>query len=217
MSVPDKFEMNHEEMDPPTLIIWLDDAATLQAAHVKISCIKDDWVPWSPHFKAHKEAISRALERAAALNLDHTEEVDAAVAAALEDVNINASYLVLRAKQEKDETWLHNNGYQLKGKLKRVYDRPVSAAALVIRAKNGPEIGEITLTWDKDLAAGSYQLRICKGHPQGDESYVDYSFLKKVRVVIGNLERASWYHFRIRGIGHNQTGPWSEPVGIIVT
>ncbi|WP_224981244.1 fibronectin type III domain-containing protein [Geomonas agri] len=216
MSVSDKFEMNHEEMDPPTFVLWLDDAATLQDGHAKI-IQKDQWVPGSVQFRAHKELISKEWDRACALNVHSTSELEAAVAAALEDVSINASYLVLRAKQEKDEAWLHNNGYQPKGKPKRVYDRPVSAAALGMKAKNGPGIGEITLTWDKDLAAGSYQLQICKGHPQGDESYADYGFLKKVRIVIGNLERASWYHFRIRSIGHNQNGPWSEPVGIIVT
>ncbi|MBJ6801130.1 fibronectin type III domain-containing protein [Geomonas propionica] len=217
MSVSDKFEMNHEEMDAPTFILWLDDAATLQDAHPKISTQKDPWAPGSIQFRAHKEVISKEWERASVLNVPSTRELEAAIAAALEDVNINANYLVLRARQDKDEAWLHNNGYQPKGKAKRVYDRPVSAAALVAKAKNGPEIGEVTLTWDKDAAAGSYQLQVCKGHPQGDESYADYGFLKKVRIVIGNLERASWYHFRVRSIGHNQNGPWSEPVGIIVT
>ncbi|QWV92383.1 fibronectin type III domain-containing protein [Geomonas oryzisoli] len=217
MSVFDKFVMNHAEMDPQDFIHWLDDAATLQAAHPKISTQKDVWVPGTSEYRAHKEAIARELEKAAALNVAMTKELEAAIAAALEDVHTNANYLMLRAKHEKDDSWLHNSGYQHKEKPKRMFDRAVAAVALMLRAKNGPNIGEVTLSWDKDFGAGSYQLQICKGHPNGDESFYDYGFLKKVRTVVGNLERASWYYFRIRSIGNNEVGPWSEPVGIIVT
>ncbi|WP_224963115.1 fibronectin type III domain-containing protein [Geomonas subterranea] len=217
MNVTDIFVMNHADMDPPEFILWLDDAATLQAAHPLISTQKDQWAPGEVQFRAHKEAISKAWERASALNVCSTKELDAARAAALEDVNINASYLVLRAKHGKDDAWLHNNGYQAKEKTKRIHDRSVSAVALNLKAKNGPSIGEVSLNWDRDPGAGSYQLQICKGHPQGEESYVDYGFLKKVRTVIGNLERASWYYFRIRSIGNNEFGPWSAAVSIIVT
>ncbi|QWV96388.1 fibronectin type III domain-containing protein [Geomonas nitrogeniifigens] len=217
MSVFDKFVMNHADMDPPELVLWLDDAATLQAAHPKISTQKDGWVPGADQFRGHKEAISREWERATALNQLTTKELDAVISAALEDVHINASYLVLRAKHEKDDAWLHNNGYQPKEKTKRTYDRSVGSVALMLRAKNGPNIGEVTLIWVRDPGAGSYLLQICKGHPQGEESYADYGYLKKVRTVVGNLERASWYYFRIRSIGNNELGPWSEPVAIIVT
>lgn len=217
MSASEKLVMNHAEMDPPQLVLWLGGAATLQAAHAKISALEEKWVPWAPHFMAHKEAISREWERALALNVPTTKELDATVAAALEDVHINASYIVLRARQEKDDAWLRDNGYQPKEKPKRVYDRSVSADALGVKAKNGPEIGDVTLTWERDPGAGSYQLQICKGHPQGEESYGDYGYLTKVRTVISNLERASWYYFRIRSIGNNEFGPWSEPTSIIVT
>ncbi|MBJ6751503.1 fibronectin type III domain-containing protein [Geomonas anaerohicana] len=217
MSLLGTILMNHAEMAPPELILWLDDAATLQAAHTKINTLMDAWVPGTTKFREHKEAIARELEKANALNVSTTKELDAAVAAALEDVHTNASYLVLRAKHEKDDSWLHNNGYQPKEKAKRGHDRSVSASILGLRAKNSPNIAEVSLSWDKDLAAGSYQLQICKGHPQGEGSFEDYGFLTKVRVVIGNLERASWYHFRVRSIGHNEFGPWSEAVGIIVT
>lgn len=216
MSASDIFVMNHADMAPPELMTWLDDAAILQAAHVKISTQKDGWVPGAPQFKEHKENIEREWQKASALNLDTTKELEEATAAALNDVNTNASYLVLRAKHEKDEAWLHNNGYQTKEKTKRIYDRGVSTAALVLRAKNGPNVAEVTVSWEKDPGAGSYQLQICKGHPQGEESYVDYGYLRKVRAVIGNLERACWYYFRVRSIGNNEIGPWSEAVGIIV-
>lgn len=217
MNAADKFLMNQQDMSPPEFMLWLEDTATLQAANPKISTEKDAWVPGPFQFLGHKENIAREWNKATAQNVDTTKELEEAIAVALDDVYINAAYLVLRAKHGKDEAWLHNNGFQWKEKGKRIYDRGVSAEALPLRAKNGPNIGEVTLNWDKDLGAGSYQLQICKGHPQGEESYVDHGFLKKVRVVIGSLERASWYYFRVRSIGHNETGPWSESVGIIVT
>lgn len=217
MNAADRFLMNHAEMDPPNLMLWLEDAATLQAAHEKISALTEEWVPWAPHFRKHKEAIAMALQNAAAQNLATTTELEEKVAATVEDVHINANYLVLRARKEKDDAWLHNNGYQLKEKPKRIYDRAVSAMALLLRLKNGPNIAEVTVSWDRDPGAGSYQLQICKGHPQGEESFGDFGFFTKVRTIAGNLERASWYYFRVRSIGNNETGPWSEPVGIVVT
>lgn len=217
MNAADRFHMNQADMDPPEFAMWLDDTATLQAAHTKISTQKDEWVPWAPQFRGHKEAISKEWEKAVAMNVATTKELEEATAAALEDVYINASYLVLRAKHEKDDAWLHNNGYQLKEKVKRTYDRGVSSVPLVPRVKNGPNIAEVTVSWERDPGAGSYLLQICKGHPQGEESYADYGYLKKVRTVVGNLERACWYYFRVRSIGNNESGPWSEPVSIIVT
>lgn len=217
MNAADRFLMNHAEMDPPGLMLWLDDAATLQAAHTKISAEIDKWVPWSPQFRAHKETISKELDRAIALNLTTTKELELAIAAAVFDINTNGNYLVLRAKHEKDDSWLHNNGHQWKEKPKRNYDKIVSAIALLLRLKNGPNIGEVTVSWDRDPAAGSYQLQMCKGIPQGDESFADYGLFRKVRTVVSELERACWYYFRVRSIGDNEVGQWSEPVGIIVT
>ncbi|MBJ6724157.1 fibronectin type III domain-containing protein [Geomesophilobacter sediminis] len=217
MNATDRFLMNHVDMNPPELIIWLNDAATLQEAHPRISAEKDHWVPGAQQFREHKETISREWEKAGSLNVTWTKELEAATAAALEDVNINANYLVLRAKHAKDESWLHNNGYNWREKSKKSYDRTVSMVALSLRLKNGPEIGEVTAAWGKDSGAGSYQLQFCKGIPQGEESFVDQGFYKRIRAVVGNLERACWYYFRVRSIGNNMTSPWSEAVGIIVT
>ena len=217
MNAADRFQMNHASMAPSQLATWLDDAATLQEAHSKISTQIDQWVPWSPQFRSHSKIIESELQKALALNVRTTKGLQAATAAALDDVHINATYLVIRAKKENDDSWPHNNGYTLKEKAKRVYDRMVSLFGLGLRVKNGPKIGEVTVSWDKDPGAGSYQLQICKGHPQGEESYEDYGLLKKVRTVVGNLERASWYYFRVRSVGNNEHGPWSEPVAIIIT
>lgn len=217
MNAAEKLLMNHADMAHLELASWLGDAATLQAAHPVISVKKDPWVPGATEFLQHKEAILKHLETAKALNLTTTKELEEAVAAALDDININANYLFLRAKHEKNEAWLHNNGYQLKEKAKRNYDKLVSATALLLRLKNGPGIGEVTANWDRDQAAGSYQLQICKGRPQGEEPFVDQGYFKKVRTTISDLERASWYYFRVRSVGNNEIGPWSEPVGIIVT
>lgn len=217
MNASDRFVMNHGEMTPRELIVWLEDAATLQDAHEHIRVKKDGWVPGASQFRQHKEVLSKCLDDLAANNETKSKELDQAVAAAQEDININANYILLRARQEKSDAWLHNNGYQLKEKLKRNYSKVIRAIACLLRAKNGPNIGEVTLSWEKDLAAGSYQLQMCKGKPQGEESYADQGYFTKIRTVVGNLERASWYYFRIRSIGNNETGPWSEPVGIIVT
>lgn len=217
MNASDTFQMNHADMDHPELVLWLEDAATLQAAHPLISVKKDEWVPGSTQFWQHKEAISKQWEAAQAANQESTKELEEAIAAALADININAGYLKLRAKHENNDAWLHNNGYQPKERTKRNFDKAVRAVALLLRLKHGPGPGAVSVNWDRDPAAGTYQLQICKGHPQGEESFVDQGHFKKVRAVIKNLDRASWYHFRVRSIGNNEVGQWSEPVGIIVT
>lgn len=217
MQASDRLLLNQADMDPPELILWLGDASTLQRGHALISTKMDEWVPGPTRFDEHKAKIAKCLEDAAALKLETTDELEEAVSDAVEDITINANYLALRARHDKNDAWLHNSGHHQKEKPKRNYNKMVSMIASLLAAKNGPGMGEVTLSWDKDPAAGSYQLQICKGTPRGEDSWTDQGYFTKVRTVINNLERGGWYYFRVRSIGNNQTGPWSETVEIIVT
>jgi len=204
-------KMNHME-----LISWLLDTATLQEAHPFHSVNWPDWVPGASNFRQHAAVLSSTGKAAENKDRGKVKERDQEHADTLLSISLNANYIVMRSIHEKDESLLHNVGYVLKNKTKKSNGTSISNTPLALKIKTGPDPGSVTVRFEKDMAAGSYQLQICKGEPVGEESWGDQAYYKGRRVTVSNLDRASWYYFRVRSHGNNTTSPWSAPVGIIV-
>ena len=219
MLLTDVYTMHSAKMSCTELVPWLLDTATLQEAHPFHSTNWPDWVPGAKKLREHAESLSVAVKAAENKDKEKTRERDQMHADTLLDITLNASYIVMRWHHEKDESLLHNVGHQLKEKTatkKSSGHTSVKSTPLVLWVKNGPDISSVSVRFEKDPAAGSYQLQICKGEPIGEESWGDYCFHKSCRAIVRNLDRASWYYFRVRSHGNNETSPWSAPVGIIV-
>ncbi|HBG04870.1 MAG: hypothetical protein A2075_00880 [Geobacteraceae bacterium GWC2_58_44] len=211
------FLMNFAKMGYTELIPWLLDTATLQEAHPFHRANWPDWVPGASKFREHAEILSVAVKAAENKDREKTKERDQKHADTLLSVNLNANYIVMRWHHEKNESLLHNAGYVLKEKTKKSYGRSsISNRPLDLKLKNGPDPGSVTVKFEKDPAAGLYQLQICKGVPVGEESWGEQGLHKSCRFVVIDLDRASWYYFRGRSHGDNETSPWSAPVGIVV-
>jgi hypothetical protein len=217
MLAADTFFMKYQKMSCSDLVPWLLDTATLQEAHPFHRVNWPDWVPGAVQFRQHAEALAVAVKAAENKDREKTRERDQLHADILESVTINANYIVMRARHEKDEGLLHNVGYVLKEKTRKNSGQPsISTTPLDLKVKNGGDAGSVALRFSKDPAAGSYQLQICKGDPAGEASWADQGIYKNCMVTVKNLERASWYYFRVRSHGNNQASPWSSAVGIIV-
>lgn len=218
MFTNDAFNMSlFGKMSYPELITWLLGTATLQERHHFHGGTMPDWVPAWVRFRQHADTLTKTTKAAENKDTVKARERDQEHANTLLSINTNACYVVMRAQHEKDETLLHNMGYEVKEKAKRNQAGPsISRLPLKIRVKRGPTPGSVVLTFEKDPAAGLYQLQICKGEPTGEESWGDHGNYKKCRIHIENLDRASWYYFRFRSHGDNESSPWSAPVGIIV-
>lgn len=199
------------------LIPWLLDTATLQEAHLFHCNNWPDWVPGARRFREHAALLGFAEKAAEFKDLKKIEELDQAHADTLLSINLNACYIVMRSIHEKDESLLHNAGYLLKEKaMKHHGPASVSDVPLNLKVKSG-EAGSATIRYPRDRAAGLYHLQYCKGVPAGEESWGDYGFNKGCLVVATGLDRASWYYFRVRALGSNKNGPWSTPLGVIIT
>ncbi len=211
------FNMPSQKMPPTDLVFWLYDAATLQESH---PFHKNNWPGWVPgwvKYRDYADSIPALLKAAENKDRSKVQELDLYLAEVLNSIYLNANYIVLRSHSEKDESLLHNVGYTLKEQTKKNYGlATISATPLVLTVKNLEAAGEIAVKYERDPAAGIYQLQICKGAPVGEESWWDKGYYKSCRVVLANLDRASWYYFRVRSHGNNETSPWSAPVGIIV-
>ena len=210
------FVMNHRQMSIDKLVYWLRDSATLQEAH---PFHKVDWSTWAPgalKFRQHADELLDAAKAVETKEPGTVKKRDQAHEEALWSIDLNASYIAVRARAAKDDSVLSNCGYVLKEKNKRSYTHAsLRSQPSVVKLKNSG-IGEVTVIFPKDPAAGAYQMQICKGHPTGDESWGEQGMYKNCRPVVTGLDRANWYYFRVRSIGDNETGPWSAPVGIIV-
>ena len=217
MMASELFLLPSVKMSYTELIPWLFDTATLQEAHKFHRENWPDWVPGAKRLREHAQSLT--ITGKAAENKDRAlaKQLEQELADTLLSVRLNANYLVMRSLHEKDESLLHNVGYVLRDKKKRSYALvSLSTIPLVIRLKNGDEIASVIVRYDRDPAAALYQLQICKGEPAGEDSWGDEGAHKGCRVIVRNLDRASWYYFRVRSYGDNESGPWSAPVGIIV-
>jgi len=205
-------------MPIPELALWLNDSATLQEAHPFHGHDWPEWVPGAARFRQHSTALTAGLEAAKNKDREKSRELEEEHASTLVSINMNATYIVMRSIHEKNDSLLHNVGYQLKEQTKRTNTlTSIRNAPMVLQVRKGPDSGSVLVKFERDPGAGLYQLQICKGQPAGEESWGDGGLHKGCRVVKNNLELASWYYFRGRSHGNNETGPWSDPVGIIIT
>ncbi|GFO58667.1 hypothetical protein GMST_09920 [Geomonas silvestris] len=220
MSANDIFVMNFHKMTPRELITWCLGTAALQEKHPFHGSTFPDWVHGARHFREHAATLSdleTAAENKDTLKMKQRDEEQAAT---FHSIDINTSYLVLRAKAAKDNSLLYGMGYEVK-EVKEKTKRPhqhvsVSRDPLKLEVERADD-GAVRLKIQRDLGAGGYQVQFCKGQPTGEDSWRDYANFKTVRPLIKNLERACWYFFRVRSHGDNETSPWSAVVGIIVT
>jgi hypothetical protein len=217
MSVNDFFVLNFLKMSRQEMITWLLGTAALQERHPFHGTRIPEWIAGPPQFRQHATNLTELDNSAGHKDLQKVKQSDEEWAATLFSIDTNASYVVLRAKAEKDESLLYGMGYEVKEKTKRAHQHvPVSRVPLTLKAERAGD-GSIRLTIQRDPAAGTYQVQFCKGEPKGEDSWSDYANFKTVRPLIENLERACWYYFRVRSHGDNETSPWSNVVAIIVT
>jgi hypothetical protein len=212
------FVMNRfAEMNHHALVGWLLDAATKQEQHPFHGKDWPEWAAGAARFRGHASALSVKEEAAKHKDTQAIKERDLERAATLESIHFNASYIIMRARHQNDESLLHNVGHELKEKTKRSH-APVSVARLPLKvtAKRGDDPGSVVLTIERDLGAGLYEVQFCKGTPAGEESWQTLGNFKKVRIFVQDLERSGWYYFRVRSHGNNETSPWSAPADIIV-
>jgi len=204
-------------MSHHALVGWLLDTATKQEDHDFHGKNTPEWAAGPPRFRGHATALSQKEDAAKYKDTQAGRDRDLERAATLESIHFNASYIIMRARHENDESLLHNVGYELKEKTKRHHASvSVSKQSLKVTAKRGDQQGSVVITIERDPGAGLYEVQICKGAPAGEESWQALSNSKKVRIFVPNLERSGWYYFRVRSHGDNETSPWSIPVDIIV-
>lgn len=213
----DIYLMPFAKMSIPELSTWLLGTAALQEKNPFHGTTMPDWVPAWARFRQHADALINFSKAAENKDIARAKERDDEQAAALLSININACYIVMRAKHENNDGLLHDMGYEFKEKAKKVHvSNAISQLPMILRLKRGSDPGSVVVIFQMDPAAGLYQLQMCKGEPAGEGSFEDAGNFKTIRNIINNLERASWYYFRGRGHGNNESGPWSAPVGIIV-
>jgi len=216
MSANELFVMNFHKMPTRELITWCLGTAALQETNPFHATTMPDWVHGPRHFREHAANLTELDKAAENKDTAKMKERDLEQEATYHSIDINASYLVLRAKVAKDYSLLHGMGYEVKEKTKRTHQHvPVSRVPLQVEVERAGD-GAVRLKIQKDPGAGTYQVQFCKGEPKGEESWADFANFRTSRPLLQNLERASWYYFRVRSHGDNETSPWSAVVGIVV-
>jgi hypothetical protein len=207
-----------ENMRTHELIGWLLDTAGKQEKEAIFGEDRPEWVAGPPEFRNHASALSQKSDAAKNKDIQLMKEFDQERSAALTSIHMNAAYLVMRAHHGQDNGILLGKGYDLKERTKKTRSASPSVLdhPLKLTARRGDKVGSAVLSVERDPGAGVYHLQFCIGAPTGEESWQDLGSFKKVRIFLDNLQRASWYYFRVRSQGDNEVGPWSTPVDLII-
>lgn len=219
MSANDIFVMTFHKMTPRELITWCLGTAALQEKHPFHASTMPDWVHGPRHFREHATNLTELEKAAENRDTAQMKKRDEEQQAIYHSIDVNSSYIVLRAKAANDDSLLHGMGYEVKGKEKgkRSHQHiPVSRLPLKLEVERAGDAA-VRLRIQRDPGAGAYQVQYCKGEPTGEDSWADYGNFRSIRPLLKNLDRASWYYFRVRSHGDNETSPWSAVVAIIVT
>ena len=202
------------------LVSWLHYAAALQESHPFHSAHPPpDWIPAWGRFRQHAVALTNAIQAAQNKDQEKTRELKQERSATLLSIILNATYIVMRSLHEENPSLRHSVGYTLKEMQQKRTPLPTSVRRLLValKVKRNQESGSVIVIFTRNKVAALYQLQICKGVPQGEDSWGDEGGHKSNRVKVHGLEPANWYYFRGRIHGDNETSNWSEPVSIIIT
>jgi len=199
------------------LVFWLNDTATLQENHPFHGVTMPEWVPAWSRFRAHAVALAQAAKAVVYQESEQARLLDEEHSAALVSINENACYLVMRAHYENDESLLRNVGYEIREKGKRSHTSAITVSRLPLKVslRRGDSERAVVINVERDPGAALYQVQICQGEPTGEDSWAEAVNSLISRIVIDDLEQSTWYYFRVRSLGHNESSPWSIPMGII--
>lgn len=197
---------------------------TIADALEKHQFFRDNWesyVPGSQQFRAHAARLKELGIGADRGDRGMKAERDAERALAELHIDAASKYMVVRAVEKKDPAILLGLGIPLKTKRPRSYSKNVSPASvqitLTVKHLKG-QIGAAVIEGKHMRNGGPYLLQICKGEPVSDEKWYSPGGHHNscARIILNNLEPANRYYFRMRTDRPEGTGPWSQPVSLII-
>ncbi len=91
----------------------------------------------------------------------------------------------------------------------------IMTQVMALDASFGDNEGEVDLNWDSMKGAKSYEIQTSEDPPTSS-SWMLKATAPKSRTTIEDLPTGSRCWFRVRAIGANNNGPWSDPATKIV-
>ncbi|MDD5034919.1 MAG: fibronectin type III domain-containing protein [Methylococcaceae bacterium] len=197
---------------------FLTKAGTIVNAMRDNADFPEPWPPQVPSFPQLEEAYNAfgdAFHASASRDRVKISEKVANRATLVEHLKALAGYLEVVAKG--DTTKLLRTGYDLRKDIVHGTGTiPLSAPSGFI-AKHGKLSGSIVLHATNIPGAVSYEAHYTDGDPANEESWKDAgTFPGCNRIDIGGLVLGKLYWFRIRAIGNNGAGAWTDPASVII-
>jgi len=158
---------------------------------------------------AYSAAMHKAMDGSRSAIKDRIMKRDR-LARMLKDI---APYLERTARAANDLTILIRSGFDLQRPNTRTPSTGIPPAP-IITIQDGPISGSVIIHVKPLLrGVGSYQAE----DAVGDSNFTGtITLLTGSRIMLTGLAIAQWHHFRVRGIGTQGPGDWSDPIRRIV-
>lgn len=186
---------------------------------------KDNWeqyVPGPAQFRSHAAQLKELTIMADRGDREMKAERDRLRALAEFHIDLAGKYMVVRSADKNDPSMLHTTGLPLKMKPIKTVSKGAGSWIMVpitVTAKHAKGQSGVAIIQGKHVRKGGpYLLQFCKGEPVSEDSWCTSGghYKSCSKIVLTNLEPANRYYFRMRSEGPEGTGPWSQPVNLII-
>lgn len=155
------------------------------------------------------ESKQQAAEAARQAALMKTSERDAARAALLANMSLLAAYVESASGGVAEKI-------QSAGMAVRAEGTPSAMTQVTgLESSPGDDAGEVDLVWDPVKGRLTYEIQ-SSPDPITPTSWVHRASVSKSTAVLTGLPSATRCWFRVRAIGPNGPGPWSDPATKVV-
>lgn len=160
---------------------------------------------------AYREAYHASLTR----DTLKIKQREAAREALVNLLRLLASYLEFAAAG--DVSILATTGYDLRNDIVRGVNSGILPAPSNFRVLHGKQSGTVDIHVDRLPGAASYEVQIAQGDPTVEANWKPARIAKTgSHIAVDNLTPGQTYWFRVRAIGKDGNGLWTDPVSIIV-
>lgn len=171
-------------------------------------------VPVPMAARVQLDTFSSALLASQSRDVFKIAERDAARDVLITTLKLMAAYLEVIAAG--DAKLLASTGYDLRRDTARTGGVPVALSAPEgLRAVPTLDAGSLNLRVEKLAGAVAYEVQTTQGDPGQEEGWSHAHTAAGVRIRVDGMKPGRTWA-RVRGVGRAGSGPWAQPVSVIV-
>jgi hypothetical protein len=212
-------KLNFSELGTNDMVVMLGTVADQVEVHPGYQQLPD-YVFGPIQFRALASELHQADQDAAnrdnaKIALKNAKMLECAVA-----LTAFGQFAIMKTLRHKDTSYIENIGFQRQNtnnRLKKTANQGPIGYSNPFSVRQEPVSGAVKFKAGKVPGAAHYDVYMCIGDPNNESCWIlAATFINTRHMRIEGLQPGTIYHFRVRCLGANGYGPWSNIIKIMV-